>query len=206
MKTYSKEKPLVICCYGDSNTRYFLGDSQQNAPQEESYPAQLQALFRARGYGQVTVHNCGYPDMKSDFAVAQYPANLTQRHGDVCIYGFGTNDIHAEDADVEEYLENTRTVFEQCRQQGISALSLLIPWFSEDYCGKAGQDRLPGWNALLAQLCMEKDVMLLDTFTPFQADPDRFYNEKATARRHYSREACRVIAEMAFAAIAPMIR
>lgn len=205
MKIVSKNEPVVICCYGDSNTRYFLGDTQENAPAEGAYPAVLQTLFRQRGFRNVTVHNCGYPDMKSDFAVAQYPANITQRGANICIYGFGTNDIHAEDADLEEYLENTRTVFSQCAKDGIAALSLLIPWFSEDYCGKTGQNRLPGWNSLLTQLCLAQNVMILDTFTPFQADPHRFFNEKATPQRHYSGDACRVIAEMAFAAIAPML-
>ena len=204
MKPFSKQTPVTICCYGDSNTRYFYGDTQQDGPAEESYPAQLQALFRASGFDKVTVHNCGYPDEMSDFALAQYPANITERGADICIYGFGTNDINKEDADLEEYLDNTALVFDQLQKQGVAGLSLLMPWFDEAYAGKAGQDRLPGWNSMLAQLCMVKNVMVLDTYTPFQADPARFFNEKLTPRRHYSKEACAVIAQMAFAAIAPM--
>lgn len=205
MKTFSKKDPVVISCYGDSNTRYFYGDTQEDAPAQESYPAQLQELFRARGYDNVTVHHCGYPDMMSDFALAQYPANVTEKGANICIYGFGTNDINKEDADLEEYLENTALVFDQFAKQGVAGLSLLMPWFDLEYAGKEGQDRLPGWNSMLAQLCMVKNVMVLDTYTPFQADPARFFNEKLTPRRHYSKDACRMIAEMAFAAIAPMI-
>lgn len=65
---------------------------------------------------------------------------------------------------------------------------------------------MPGWNSMLAQLCMVKGVMVLDTYTPFQADPACFFSETVTPRRHYNQTACAVIAEMAFAAIAPMIR
>lgn len=205
MKTFSKKEPVVICCYGDSNTRYFYGDTQEDGPAHESYPVQLQDLFRARGYDNVTVHHCGYPDMMSDFALAQYPANITEKGANICIYGFGTNDINKEDADLEEYLENTALVFDQFAKQGVVGLSLLMPWFDLEYAGKEGQERLPGWNSMLAQLCMVKNVMVLDTYTPFQADPARFFNETLTPRRHYSKDACRMIAEMAFAAIAPMI-
>ena len=105
----------------------------------------------------------------------------------------------------EEYLDNTALVFDQLQKQGVAGLSLLMPWFDLEYAGKEGQERLPGWNSMLAQLCMVKNVMVLDTYTPFQADPSRFFNEKLTPRRHYSKDACRMIAEMAFAAIAPMI-
>ena len=37
-------------------------------------------------------------------------------------------------------------------------------------------------------------------------DPDGFFSEVATPKRHYSARATRVVAEMAFAMIAPLIR
>ena len=48
MKTFSKKDPVVISCYGDSNTRYFYGDTQEDGPAQESYPVQLQELFQER--------------------------------------------------------------------------------------------------------------------------------------------------------------
>ena len=85
-------------------------------------------------------------------------------------------------------------------------MSLLIPWFAEDYCGKEGQLRLPGWNGALCELCLTRGVALLDTYSAFSGEPDLFFSETATPKRHYSAEATSVIAQMAFAMIEPYIR
>ena len=53
---------------------------------------------------------------------------------------------------------------------------------------------------------MVRDVAVLDTYNAFSADPDTFFSETATPKRHYSAAATDAIARMAFAMIAPWIR
>ena len=45
MNLFSKDQPVTIVCYGDSNTKYYLGDLQQDGPEGDSYPQKLQELF-----------------------------------------------------------------------------------------------------------------------------------------------------------------
>ena len=206
MKMLSAEKELTIVCFGDSNTRYFLGDTQKDGPAAEAYPAKLQELFREQGFQNVRVLNCGMPDAQTDYALANFVRDVVDNQAEVMIYGFGTNCIRQDFPDLEEYLEDTARVFDLCKQRGIQPVCLLMPWFAEGYCGKEGQMRLPGWNSALCELCMTRGVPILDTYNAFSGDPDRFFNETATPKRHYSAAATQVIAEMAFAMIAPCIR
>ncbi len=206
MKTFEKENPINIVCYGDSNTKYYLGDVQQDGPEGEAYPNQLQELFWEADFQQVRVWNCGFPDTQTDFALANFQQQVVDHQADICIFGFGTNCIRQPDADLEDYLEDMARLFSLCKQRGIQPVSLLIPWFAEDYCGKEGQMRLPGWNSALCELCMIHGVPVLDTYNAFSGDPDRFFSETATPKRHYSAAATTAIAQMAFALIAPTIR
>lgn len=206
MKVFQKNKPLTIVCYGDSNTKYYLGDLQQDGPDEASYPAKLQALFSENGYQNVRVLNCGFPDMQTDFALANFQQQVADNAADICIFGFGTNCVRQPDADLADYLDDMAHLFALCNQRKVDAVSLLIPWFAEDYCGKEGQMRLPGWNSALCELCLTRGVAILDTYNTFSGDPDVFFSETATPKRHYSAEATSVIAQMAFAMIAPCIR
>lgn len=206
MKVFYKDKPLTVVCYGDSNTKYYLGDLQQDGPESEAYPAKLQALFAANGFQNVRVLNCGFPDTQTDFAVANFQKQVVDNEADICIFGFGTNCIRQPDADLEDYLDDMAHLFALCKQRNIEVMSLLIPWFAEDYCGKEGQLRLPGWNGALCELCLTRGVALLDTYSAFSGEPDLFFSETATPKRHYSAEATSVIAQMAFAMIEPYIR
>jgi hypothetical protein len=206
MKVFYKDKPLTVVCYGDSNTKYYLGDLQQDGPESEAYPAKLQALFAANGFQNVRVLNCGFPDTQTDFAVANFQKQVVDNKADICIFGFGTNCIRQPDADLEDYLDDMAHLFALCKQRNIEVMSLLIPWFAEDYCGKEGQLRLPGWNGALCELCLTRGVALLDTYSAFSGEPDLFFSETATPKRHYSAEATSVIAQMAFAMIEPYIR
>lgn len=206
MKILSKEKPITIVCFGDSNTRYFLGDTQEDGVAADSYPAKLQTLFAERGYPNVKVYNCGMPDAQTDYALANFDRDVVGNKADVMIYGFGTNCIRQDEPDLAGYLEDTAHIFDLCQKRGIQPVSLLLPWFAEGYCGREGQLRLPGWNSALCELCMIRDVAILDTYNAFSGDPDRFFSETATPKRHYSAAATQVIAEMAFALIAPCIR
>ena len=206
MKMLSKEKEVTIVCFGDSNTRYFLGDTQEDGPSAESYPAKLQELFLKNGFQNVRVLNCGMPDAQTDYALAHFTRDVVENQADVMIYGFGTNCIRQDDPDLGGYLEDTARVFDLCKQRGVQPVSLLLPWFAEGYCGKEGQMRLPGWNSALCELCMTREVPILDTYNAFSGDPDLFFSETATPKRHYSAAATQVIAEMAFALIAPCIR
>ena len=58
----------------------------------------------------------------------------------------------------------------------------------------------------LCELCLTRDVAILDTYSAFAGDPELFFSEVATPKRHYSTAATKVIAEMAFAVIVPYIR
>ncbi len=205
MKHFSKEQPVTVVCYGDSNTKYYLGDLQQDGPEGESYPAKLQQRFADAGFDNVKVLNCGFPDTQTDFAIANFWEQVVDNKADICIFGFGTNCVRQDDADLDGYLEDMNRLFGLCKQRGIVPMSLLIPWYSEDYCGKEGQDRLAGWNSVLCELCMSDGVAVLDTFNTFSCDPDRFFNEEVTPKRHYSPAATRAIASMAFAMIEPHI-
>lgn len=206
MKILDRNKPVNIVCFGDSNTRYYLGDTQQDGPRQEAYPEVLQELFWEAGYEQVRVLNCGVSDTQTDFAIANFQASVVDNEADICIFGFGTNCVRQEDADLEGYLEDMAHLFSLCKRREIQPMSLLIPWYAEDYCGLEGQMRLPGWNSALCELCMTRNVPVLDTYNAFSCDPDGFFSEVATPKRHYSARATRVVAEMAFAMIAPYIR
>ena len=206
MKTLSKEKSVTIVCFGDSNTKYYFGDLQQDGPNEGSYPAKLQELFRAHGFPNVRVLNCGFPDTQTDFALTGFQQQVVENQADICIFGFGTNCIRQPEADLEDYLDDMAHLFTMCKQRDIQPMSLLIPWFAKDYCGLEGQQRLPGWNSALCELCMTRGVAVLDTYNAFSGDPELFFSETATPKRHYSDAATTVVAEMAFAMIAPYIR
>ncbi len=190
---------MIVSCYGDSNTRYYLGDQQKDGPDADSYPARLQGLLNAAGKTDVRVLNCGYPDMQADFGVEHFAENVTDQKADVCILGFGTNNIRQPDADLDRYLEDFETLICRCRQAGVKTAALLIPWYAEGYCGLEGQQRIPLWNGALEKLCARYDVHLFDTYTPFAADPDRYFNETETPKRHYSPAATEEIARMVFA-------
>lgn len=206
MKVLNRNEPITIVCYGDSNTKYYFGDLQQDGPEADSYPAKLQELFWEHDFQNVHVLNCGFPDTQTDFAVAYFQGQVVDNQADICIFGFGTNCVRQPDADLEDYLDDMAHLFSLCKQRGIEPLSLMIPWYAEDYCGVEGQQRLPGWNSALCELCLTRNIPVLDTYSAFSADPDFFFNETATPKRHYSAAATSVIAEMAFSMIAPYIR
>lgn len=206
MKNFSGERPLTVVCYGDSNTKYYLGDAQQDGPEAQSYPARLGELFARRGFSGVRVLNCGFPDTQTDFAVANFQQQVVENGADVCLFGFGTNCIRQPDADLEEYLEDMARLFALCRQREIQPVCLLIPWFDRDYCGEEGQQRLPGWNSALCELCLTRKVPVLDVYSAFCGAPERFFNEKTTPKRHFSAQAAETVAEMAFALLAPCLR
>jgi len=206
MKTFSKNQTVTIVCYGDSNTKYYLGDLQQDGPEADSYPAKLQKLFETAGFEQVRVLNCGFPDTQTDFAIANFQQQVVDNQADICIFGFGTNCIRQPDADLEDYLDDMAHLFSLCKRRDIQPMSLLIPWFSEDYCGTEGQQRLPGWNSALCEMCLTRNIPMLDTYSAFFGDPHLFFSEVATPKRHYSTKATSVVAELAFAMIVPYIR
>ena len=120
MKVFSKDKTVNIVCFGDSNTRYYLGDLQQDGPREEAYPEVLQRLFREAGFDNVRVHNCGVSDTQTDFAIANFQSSVVDNGADFCIFGFGTNCVRQEDADLEGYLEDM-DICSPCASGGTSS-------------------------------------------------------------------------------------
>ncbi len=189
---------MIISCYGDSNTRYYLGDKQIDGPDTDSYPARLQALFDKAGRTDVRVCNQGYPDMQTDFGVEHFQENVTGIAADVCILGFGTNNVRQPDADLNRYLSEFEEMLRRCKAAGVRTAALLIPWYAEAYCGLEGQKRIPVWNQALQELCAQYGTHVIDTYTPFAGDPDRFFNETETPKRHYSPAATAEIAKMAY--------
>lgn len=205
MKAFSAEAPLTVVCYGDSNTKYYLGDLQQDGDEGLSYPVKLQELFWKNGFENVRVLNCGFPNEKTDFALEHFSQFVTENQADICILGFGTNCINQQAPELAPYLEDMTRLFDLCRGTNVQPMCLLLPWYSEDYCGKEGQLRLPKWNHALCGLCLEQKVPMLDTYSSFSGQPELFFNEKCTPKRHYSEASTQMIAEMAFAMIAPCI-
>ena len=189
---------MIIACYGDSNTRYYLGDKQADGPDADSYPARLQALFDKAGQGSAKVYNQGYPDMQTDFGVEHFQENVVDIAADVCILGFGTNNVRQPDADLDRYLSEFGEMLARCKAAGVRAAALLIPWYAEDYCGLEGQRRIPVWNEALRALCARYDARVFDTYTPFAGDPERYFNEIETPKRHYSPAATAEIAQMVY--------
>ena len=85
MKTFSRNEPVTIVCYGDSNTKYYLGDLQQDGPEEDSYPGRLRKLFESSGFEKVRVLNCGFPDTQTDFALANFQQQVVET-GPMCVF------------------------------------------------------------------------------------------------------------------------
>ena len=65
-----------IVAFGDSNTRYYLGDTGTAGPLEDAWPARLEALLRDRGR-DVAVKNEGHPGIQADFAMEHFDAATT---------------------------------------------------------------------------------------------------------------------------------
>ena len=135
-----------IVAFGDSNTRYYLGDTGTPGPLEDAWPAKLEGLLRAQG-ADVQVENQGYPGVQADFAMEKF-ASVTAG-ADLCILGFGTNDAKKLEVPLGEFLSEISAVLDQAAEAGLPLILLGIPWFSQEVAGAgapgpaAGVERIP---------------------------------------------------------------
>ena len=182
----------LIVAFGDSNTRYYLGDTGTPGPLEEAWPALLEEKLRARGL-DVRVRNEGHPGVQADFAMEKF-ASATQG-AELCILGFGTNDTKKLEVRLGEFLSEISDVLDQAGEAEIPLIMMGIPWFAADVAGPEVQARLPVWNESLSSLCEQLGIPFVDVYAPFKDDPERWFNEKTTPRRHLSAAAHQQVAE-----------
>lgn len=182
-----------IVAFGDSNTRYYLGDTGTPGPLEEAWPAKLEAMLRAKGV-DVAVKNEGHPGVQADYAMEHFPDATAG--ADLCILGFGTNDAKKLEVPLGEFLSEISDVLDQAVEAGMPLIMLGIPWFSELLAGPELQNRLPIWNESLSSLCDQLNIPFVDLYTPFKGDPEQWFNERTTPKRHLSAAAQTRVAEL----------
>lgn len=183
----------LIVAFGDSNTRFYLGDTGTLGPLEEAWPARLEQKLRARGL-DIRVRNEGYPGIQADFAMEKFAT--AARGADLCILGFGTNDAKKLEVRLGEFLSEISDVLDQAAEADIPLIMMGIPWFSEGVAGPEAQARLPVWNESLSSLCGQLNIPFVDVYTPFRDDPQKWFNEKNTPQRHLSAAAHERVAEL----------
>lgn len=182
-----------IVAFGDSNTRYYLGDTATPGPLEEAWPAKLEAMLRAKGK-DVAVKNEGHPGVQADYAMEHF--SDATAGADLCVLGFGTNDAKKLEVPLGEFLSEISDVLDQAAEAGMPLIMLGIPWFSELVAGPELQNRLPIWNESLSSLCDQLGIPFVDLYTPFKADPEQWFNERTTPKRHLSAAAQTRVAEL----------
>ena len=184
---------VQIVAFGDSNTRYYLGDTGTPGPLEEAWPAKLETMLRARGV-DAAVKNEGHPGVQADYAMEHFPAATAG--ADLCILGFGTNDAKKLEVPLGEFLSEISDVLDQAAELQMPLILLGIPWFSEELAGPELQNRLPIWNESLSSLCDQLSIPFVDLYTPFKDEPERWFNERTTPKRHLSSAAQTRVAEL----------
>ena len=182
-----------IVAFGDSNTRYYLGDAAAPGPLEEAWPAKLEAMLRARGV-EAAVKNEGHPGVQADYAMERF--SDVAAGADLCILGFGTNDAKKLEVPLGEFLSEISDVLDQAAEIQMPLILLGIPWFSEELAGPELQNRLPIWNESLSSLCDQLSIPFVDLYTPFKDEPGRWFNERTTPKRHLSAAAQTRVAEL----------
>ncbi len=162
---------MRLIAFGDSNTRYWLGDVGDPGPMKQSWPLRLEALLRSAGKA-VTVVNEGWPGGETAFARRRF-ADLTAGF-DGTILAFGTNDIKLPSSRLEDYLADLEDILRQNGPRPLLVLSIL--WFGRGYGFYGSQDRLPLWNGAAEELCKRYGVPFLDTTQHFR-DHSEWYND-----------------------------
>lgn len=190
-----------IVCYGDSNTRYYQGDTSTSGPYSKSYCAQLDVLLGQHpSLWASTVQISGFPGMDAQWAIDNWNGYLGG--ASVVVLGFGTNDVKVAGADLEAYIGRMRTLVRMGLDSGIVPIVLGIPWFVDTYGsdGVLSQQRIAVWNNRLKALCDEYRVEFIDTYSPFKDSPGSWFNEAVT-QRHFNADASHVIAKQVLAAL-----
>ena len=188
----------VIVAFGDGNTRYFLGDENQSGPYELAWPAQMEDILLALGV-KVKVRNEGRPGEPAAAARASFAEVI--RGADLCVVGFGMEDIRHLERTMAFYLSEMEDVLRQGKSMGVPIILLGIPWFDEDWGGALVQGRLPKWNEGLRLLSETYRVPFIDLYEALGDDPDRWYSEKKTPRHSFSAAGQRRVAEIVLPAV-----
>ena len=178
---------MKLVAFGDSNTRYWLGDEGWPGPLEDSWPLLLEGLLRSKGR-EVTVVNEGWPGGETAFAHRKF-THLTGG-ADGVILAFGTNDIKLPESRLEDYLAHMEGIFRANGERPLLVLSIL--WFARGYGFYRSQERLPQWNGALARLCRDYGVAFWDTTERFR-DHTEWYNDHPP--HHLNAQGQRVLAE-----------
>ena len=188
----------LIVAFGDSNIRYYLGDTASPGPLEEAWPARLEKKLRARGL-DVVVRNEGRPGVQTDYGMEAF-SSVTQGAA-LCILGFGTNDAKKLEVCLGEFLSEISDVLDQAAEAEIPLIMMGIPWFSAEVAGPEVQARLPVWNESLSSLCDQLSIPFVDVYHPFLEEPERWFNERTTPKRHLSAAAHERVAELMVAPV-----
>lgn len=184
---------VQIVAFGDSNTRYYLGDTGTPGPLEEAWPTKLETMLQSRGM-DAAVKNEGHPGVQADYAMEHF--GDATAGADLCILGFGTNDAKKLEVPLGEFLSEISDVLDQAAEAKMPVIMLGIPWFSEEVAGRELQNRLPIWNESLSSLCDQLSIPFVDLYTPFKEEPERWFNERTTPKRHLSAAAQTRVAEL----------
>ena len=162
---------MTFTAFGDSNTRYWLGDAGDPGPRSQAWPARLEALLQQEGR-DASVRNEGWPGGGTAFARREF-RRLTEG-SDGAILAFGTNDIKLPESSLADYLAHMEAILLENGGRPLLVLSIL--WFEYGYGFPGSQARLPEWNGALAALCRRHGVPFRDTTPRFQGQT-QWYND-----------------------------
>jgi hypothetical protein len=190
----SGQAPKIVC-YGDSNTRYYEGDTSKAGPYSKSYGAWIDylSIFQPHLYAAEISIN-GYPGQTAQYGDANFAANVPDTT-DVLVLGFGTNNVKLNTPDVELYLSAMKSMILKAIGQGTTPIVLGIPWFYSTYGsnGAVSQSRVKVWNSRLLSLCQKVGAHFIDTYNLTRKYPFAYFNE-ASQQRHYNENTTKVIA------------
>jgi acyl-CoA thioesterase-1 len=102
-----------IVAFGDSATAGYL------VPRAQTYPAQLEAMLRAKGY-DVVVENAGVSGDTTTGALARFDAAIGPGT-DIALVEFGTNDLR-RGSSLADILARLTTIVHTLRARGIQVL------------------------------------------------------------------------------------
>jgi len=189
----------IVYCYGDSNTRYFLGDTGVSGEIQNAYSTYADVMSlqfnNISGADFVNKGNPGYTAQQGDTGFATNINNNPH----VVVLGFGTNNIRISTNTLLDYITAMESMIQKTFALNAFPIILTIPDFHDAYAddGLVGKARLPVWNTALVNLANKYNVPIIDVYSMFNAERidqhATFYNE-ASNWRHFSKYAQSIIA------------
>ena len=126
-----------IVAFGDSATAGYL------VPRPQAYPAQLQAMLRAKGY-DVAVSNAGVSGDTTTGALARFDAAIGPET-DIVLVEFGTNDLR-RGASVADIRARMNTIVHILRARGIQVLVIGLGQLDLSSVAAANGARYAHWT------------------------------------------------------------